>query len=187
MPESRKNGKYWVDKEEFYNAIVEHHKKQAENPDKTLKLSNYIAQCITNISVGVMSRYNFNRYPFRDEMISDAILTILKYFNTFKPEKSNNPHGYFWLAAYRSGQRRVILENEQKAIKAKTIQNMLIDDDIMSDDEMGEFKDYMSDFYEFDVDAYEEKKFGGKGKSTKGHYQVTTKKERDARKNDSKT
>lgn len=182
MPESRRNGKYWVDKEEFYNAIVEHRKLQAANPDKKIKLNNYLAQCIINISHGVMSRYNFSRYSYRDEMISDAELTILKYFNTFDPAKSTNPYGYFWLAAYRSGQRRVILETEQNAIKAKSIQNMLLDEDSIGMDEMADFKDYMSDFYEFDIDGYEAgKKKGGKKKSQKGHYRVTTKKERDER------
>lgn len=184
MPHSRKNGKYWVDKEEFYNAIVEHRKTQAANPDTKIVLSNYLAQCIINISHGVMSRYNFSRYSYRDEMISDAELTILKYFNTFDPAKSNNPYGYFWLAAYRSGQRRVILETEQNAIKAKSIQNMLLDEDAIGSDEMAEFQDYMSDFYDFDINGYEAgKKRGGKsGKSQKGHYRVTTKAQRNEEK-----
>lgn len=183
MPQSKKNGKYWVDKKEFYAAVIAHRKilmeKRETDPDALHTLTPYLAQVVTNIAHGVMSRYNFNRYSYRDEMISDAILTIMKYFNTFNPDKSDNPYGYFWLAAYRSGQRRVILETEQTAIRAKSVQNMIMDDENLESGEMDDFKSYMTDFFKFDVHGYEEKKKGKKN-SQKGHYKVTTKAERDA-------
>lgn len=183
MPHSKRNGKYWVDKKEFYDAVVIHRKHlldaRKEDPDALYKLTPYLAQVVTNIAHGVMSRYNFNRYSYRDEMISDAILTIMKYFNTFDPKKSDNPYGYFWLAAYRSGQRRVILETEQTAIRAKSVQNMIMDDANLESGELDDFKTYMTDFFSFDVHGYEEKKKGKKDVQ-KGHYRVTTKKERDA-------
>ena len=173
MPHSRKNGKYWIDKTEFYDAVKDHYELRKNNPD--LQLTPYITQCLTNIAHGVMSRYNFSRYSYRDEMIADALLTLVRYFKTFNPEKSNNPYGYFWLAAYRSGQGRINIENKQQAIKAKKIQSMFIDDDSMTSTEMHTFKMYMEQFSEFDLDKYENKKAPAKNT----HYKVTTKAERD--------
>jgi hypothetical protein len=160
---AREDGKYWVDKKRFYEEIVEHRKaqgwknsKEQDNPDAPMP--NYVAQSIMNIANGVMLRYNFNKYSYRDEMVSDAIITIIKYYNTFNIQKSQNPYGYFWLAAYRSGVRRLGLEKDQQAIRAKTIQHMFVDDDVFSQEEFEEFHNYMNDFVSFDLDAYEESK-----------------------------
>jgi hypothetical protein len=175
----KENNPYWIDKKEFYQAVCDHREQQALNPDAPMP--DYIGQVIINIATGVMSRYNFNRYSYRDEMISDAILTIIKYYNTFDINKSDNPYGYFWLAAYRAGQRKVILEKEQQAIKAKTVQNMVVDDDILTRDELVEFNSYMSDFSDFDLEEYEASKSKKNKKKKKNSVVdlVTTKKQRD--------
>lgn len=160
---SKEDGKYWVDKKRLYEEIVQHRKEQGwisskeqTNPDAPMP--PYVAQCIINICNGVMLRYNFNNYSYKDEMISDAIITIIKYYNTFNVEKSNNPYGYFWLSAYRSGVRRLGLEKDQQAIRAKTIRNMIVDDDVFSSEEFSDFKNYMSDFDDFDLEKYEDSK-----------------------------
>ena len=175
---NKKKGIYWIDKKQFYQAICDHREQQAINPDTPIP--DYIGQVIINIATGVMSRYNFNRYSYRDEMISDAILTIIKYYNTFDINKSNNPYGYFWLAAYRAGQRKVILEKDQQAIKAKTVQNMIVDDDVLSRDELSEFNNYMAEFSDFDLDEYDKSK-SKKNKKKKPNVVglVTSKKQRD--------
>lgn len=175
----KEKGQYWIDKKKFYQAVCDHRELQAIDPDSPMP--DYIGQVIINIATGVMSRYNFNRYSYRDEMISDAILTIIKYYNTFDINKSDNPYGYFWLAAYRAGQRKVILEKDQQAIKAKTVQSMVITDDVLSLDELSEFNNYMADFSDFNLDEYE----AGKSKKNKNKKKggvidlITTKKQRD--------
>ena len=178
MAGAKEKGQYWIDKKEFYKAVCDHRELQAKDPDSPMP--DYIGQCIINIATGVMSRYNFNRYSYRDEMISDAILTIIKYYNTFDINKSDNPYGYFWLAAYRAGQRKVILEKDQQAIKAKTVQSMVVSDDVLSRDELSEFNNYMAEFSDFNLDEYEK----GKSKKNKNKKKgvvdlVTTKKQRD--------
>lgn len=183
--QEKEKGQYWIDKKEFYRAVCEHRALQAI--DENAPMPDYIGQVIINIATGVMSRYNFNRYSYRDEMISDAILTIIKYYNTFDIAKSDNPYGYFWLAAYRAGQRKVILEKEQQAIKAKTVQNMVVDDDILSRDELTEFNNYMSEFSDFDLDEYDANKSKkNKKKASNVLDLVTTKKQRDEKANEQK-
>lgn len=174
---AKEKGQYWIDKKVFYQAVCDHREQQAL--DENAPMTEYIGQCIINIATGVMSRYNFNRYSYRDEMISDAILTIIKYYNTFDINKSNNPYGYFWLAAYRAGQRKVILEKEQQAIRAKTVQNMVIDDDILSLDELNDFNNYMSEFSDFDLTEYEASKSKKNKKTPNNVGLVTTKAQRD--------
>ena len=52
------------------------------------------------------TRPNFVNYPFRDEMVGDAIENCLMYAANFDPEKVKNPFAYFTQITYYAFLRR---------------------------------------------------------------------------------
>ena len=89
---------HYVDNQKFYEAIVEHHKKVKEAKaagKEAPRLSNYIGECLQKIAEGVAALPRFNKYSFKDEMIAEAVINSIRYFNSFNPETGNNPFAYF--------------------------------------------------------------------------------------------
>lgn len=88
----------YVDKVALYNSIVEWKKQTAERAEQGLppkRMPEEIGKAIMKISEGIGSRPNFRNYTFVDEMIQDGIVDAVRSVNTFNPEKSQNPFGYF--------------------------------------------------------------------------------------------
>jgi hypothetical protein len=147
-------GQYYVDKREFYDEIVVYKKKKKKNPNTPIP--NCLAEKILKICTGVMLRYNFNKYSYREEMVGDAVVFCTKYFDNFNEEKYDNPYGYFWAIAYHAGLRRIGQEKKQQAIRAKKIQEQVVFDEMFDDPEMEDYKEYVGSFFNFDLEEYEE-------------------------------
>ena len=64
---------------------------EAEDTDQSKPpVTEYIGECFLLIAERLSTRPNFVNYPFRDEMIGDAIENCLMYAANFDPEKSKN-------------------------------------------------------------------------------------------------
>lgn len=116
----------YIDKEAFYKAIVEY-KKQCRKALKAKKpkpqIPSYIAQCIMLIAENVANMPRYNRYSFKDIMISDAIENCVRYFDNFdvnRPEK--NPFGYFSQYCLYAFNRRISIEKKELYTKYKMVQ-----------------------------------------------------------------
>lgn len=110
----------YVDKEALYNSIVNWKLESAERIEKGLspkKMPNDIGAAIMKIASGIGSRPNFRNYTFIDEMVQDGIVDAVRSVNTFNPEKSQNPFGYFSQVIWYAFLGRI--ETEKKAQKAK--------------------------------------------------------------------
>lgn len=129
MSEEKQTREY-VNKEELYNSIVERKKllKQCELEGKPKPpISNYQAECITKIAQNYASRPKFYSYSFKDEMIQDAILNSIRYFDSFDPERSTQPFSYITQSIHNTFIQRILKERKQTYIRQQLIKGVNID------------------------------------------------------------
>ena len=78
----------YVSNQELYDALVEYRKKSADADNagrKKPKLPDFIGECILKIASRLSYRPNFANYPYREEMVSDAVLNCVTYIDNFDP------------------------------------------------------------------------------------------------------
>jgi hypothetical protein len=170
--------KGYIDNKAFYDEIVEWWK--VYELDNTTQISDSIAKKLMLISSRITYRPNFRNYSYRDEMAEDGLENCVRYFKTYNPEKSKNPFSYFSTVCYMASVNRINKEKRQQATKAKYVQGMAVDaiefastqaHDSMS--EMGaELKEYLGNYYNFDLDAYAA--IGKKEKAKKKQKEMNT-------------
>ena len=156
------NSKNYIDNKEFLAEIIEWRDKFSE--DNNIQISESIAKKLLLICNRITYRPNFRNYTYREEMAEDALENSIRYFKTFDPAKSNNPFAYFSSVAMMACVARINKEKRQMAIKAKYIQGMAVDDVPMAygadadnlRDSTAEMKDYLTSYYDFDIEGYEQ-------------------------------
>ena len=122
MQEKETPANYYVDKKELYRAIVEYKNNCKVAEDEGLpkpKIPEYIGDCILKIATNLSYRYNFIRYPYRDEMIADGVENCILYFDNFDTDKYSNPFGYFTTILYYAYTRRIMKEKKQLYVRHK--------------------------------------------------------------------
>jgi hypothetical protein len=108
---AKKQGKYYVKNKEMLAALIE--MKETGVIGEDLHLMFYkMAQ-----SIGTKPR--FSGYTWIEDMVSDAYLKCCNKADKFKPEKTNNPFGYFSTVIIHHFWDALAGENKQKNIKAK--------------------------------------------------------------------
>lgn len=110
----------YVDKVALYESIVKWKKEVVDRANEGLppkRMPNDIGSAIKLIAEGIGSRPNFRNYTFVDEMIQDGIVDAVRSVNTFNPEKSQNPFGYFSQVIWYAFLGRI--ETEKKIQKTK--------------------------------------------------------------------
>ncbi len=113
-------GDHYIDNEAFFQEMVKwkNDLNQAEElGDPKPPATHYMGECFMKIAERLSYKPNFMNYPFRDEMIGDAIENCLMYAHNFNPEKSKNPFSYFTQMIYYAFIRRI--EKEKKQIYVK--------------------------------------------------------------------
>jgi hypothetical protein len=76
------------------NYIEKREKAKAENLPPP-RVPEDIGAAFLQIATRLSTRYNFNGYSFKDDMISAGTLNALEAIDSFKPDKSKNPFSYF--------------------------------------------------------------------------------------------
>jgi hypothetical protein len=112
----------YVDNQSLYNALVEYSKKVKDNENsgrKKPKLPDYIGECILKIASRLSYRPNFANYPYREEMVSDAVLNCITYIDNFDPKKSTSPFGYITQICWFSFVRVINKEKKEKYTQYK--------------------------------------------------------------------
>lgn len=61
---------------------------------KTGTISEELGEMIMLIAENYSKRPSYIGYTWRDDMVSQAVFTCVKYIHNFDPEKSKNPFGY---------------------------------------------------------------------------------------------
>ena len=112
----------YVSNQDLYDALVEYRKKceDAENAGrKKPKLPDFIGECVLKIASRLSYRPNFANYPYREEMVSDAVLNCVTYIDNFDPSKSNSPFGYLTQICWFSFVRIINKEKKEKYTQYK--------------------------------------------------------------------
>jgi hypothetical protein len=148
VEKSADKASHYVDRQEFYDALVERRELLKTNPD--LPVTNYIGDCILKICKGLGSKWNFAQYTWKDELVSDAIVHVLRYIDSFDPDVSTNPFSYFTQTAYNSFMGRFEIErNEQYAKYASILKSAATNEFFQQPDS---YSDYEIDLSELNME-----------------------------------
>lgn len=127
---------HYVDNEKFYAAMVarrlEVDKAKAEGLPLP-RVSEFIGKCILNIAEKLSTKHYFCKYPFREDMVSEATIHMTKYvdsFDVYHPskytdkegvvhEKTPSPFSYMTQTAYYSFINSIGKEKHELAQKFK--------------------------------------------------------------------
>ena len=137
MAKAKSKKEHYVNNKEFLEALIdyktvcdEHKARDEQKPPVT----RYIGECFLKIAQHLSYRPNFINYTYKHDMISDGIENCLMYLHNFNPEKSKNPFAYFTQIIYYAFLRRIQKEKKQTELKQKLIQNMVVDDSMVTAD-----------------------------------------------------
>ena len=115
----------YIDNEKFFEEIKEWKtlvNKANETGDSRPPATEYLGQCFWDIAEHLSRKSNFVNYPFREDMVGDAVENCLMYASNFDPEKSKNPFAYFTQITYFAFLRRIKKEKDQDKIKYKLME-----------------------------------------------------------------
>lgn len=156
---------HYIDNKAFHAALVERKglvdaSKLEEKPKP--QISNYLGACFLKMATNIAYKHNFNRYPYKEEMISDGLIDCIKYIDTFDVTR-HNPFAYFTSAISNAFIRRIIKEKKQGYVKCQMLSTSSISiHDLQEQDEDSEyinaFRDYMAAYNNFDGSMFERKK-----------------------------
>jgi hypothetical protein len=127
MAKKRKSSTHYISNEDFLKEMISWKKAVQEAKDcdeSTPPVTSYIAQCFLEIALNLAKKPNFVNYPFKEDMIGDAVENCLLYCGNFDPEKSQNPFSYFTQITYFAFLRRIQKEKKQKEIKYKYLKSL---------------------------------------------------------------
>jgi len=117
----------YIDNQKFFSEMSKWKEKVVEadlKDDPRPPITEYIGECFWKIAEHLSFKSNFANYPFREDMIGDAVENCLMYAHNFDPEKSKNPFSYFTQITYYAFIRRIEKEKKQNFIKYKVLKNM---------------------------------------------------------------
>lgn len=111
----------------YYNACLEAENKQLPLP----RIPDYIGECFLLLATRIANKGNFIGYPYREEMISDAVLNCVMQIRSFNPMKGNNPFAYFTRVILNAYMRRIKAEKRDYYLKIKNRERMHMQEELM--------------------------------------------------------
>ncbi len=108
------------------NALEDKIKKKLYYP----RLSEYLGECFFKIANNYSHNSNWCNYPFREDMVSNAMLDCTRYAHNFDPNKTTNPFAYFtricqWAFVRTIKKEKKDLYGKFKMIRESEIMNTL--------------------------------------------------------------
>ena len=83
---------------------------------------DFIGTCILKIAEHLSYHPSYNKYPFREEMVGDAIENAIRYMENFDPEIGVKPFAYFTQIMTYAFWRRIEYEEQKSVIKQMSIE-----------------------------------------------------------------
>lgn len=157
----------YVDNDKFQEAIVEY-RKRCDLADKEGKerpiMPNYIGECIQKIAQNYFLKPRFNGYSYEDDMVSEAVITCVKYFDTYNPDRGN-PFAYFTSVVHNAFLQVINTEerNRYKMIKNFTQTLLIGNEDEFFGSNLLNSEDVYDNMYSF-MQSYEEREAVKKSK-----------------------
>lgn len=133
--ELKKTKDNYVDKFELHKELTKYKLEydHCKKNGKPLPVPNdYIGKCIISIATRTAYSRSFCRYPYRNDLISDAIENCVRYLHTFRIEPVEGTHvnkgkmvqnafGWLSMIVFRAYVRRIKMENRQLEITEELI------------------------------------------------------------------
>lgn len=91
----------------------------------TPEIPRPVCYAIIRICNKLTNSFRFVNYPYKDEMVGDAILKCTAKIHLFDPLKSENPFAYITQIAWNSVIERIKKEQNEISIKAKMIRQSM--------------------------------------------------------------
>lgn len=103
-------------------------KKALAEGTKLPKIPNHVAVQVQMIIKNMSMRYNYRDYPFREDMVAEAVVNILRYLHTFDVShvgKKGKINFFSWvtMCADRSFARKLNIEEEHNYIKLRSFED----------------------------------------------------------------
>mgnify|MGYP003133495555 CR=1 FL=1 len=161
----------YIDNEMFFKEMSKWKSEVVEAEeagDKKPPVTEYIGECFWKIAEHLSHKANFINYPFRDDMIGDAIENCIMYAHNFNPDKSKNPFSYFTQITYYAFIRRIEKEKKQNYIKYKLVEELDKDGkvkNVLFEKYADDDKDKMAQYFSLSKNDIE--KFNSNGKKKK--------------------
>lgn len=153
----------YVDNKLLYESVRDWKESWLKAKKKNLPeppLTEYIGEAILLICQNIAKKPNFSGYSYKDEMISDAVINVIKYISNFDPEVSNSPFSYISTIAHFAFIRRIKAEKKQTYIKFKLTERALefaeTNNEFSLEDIVNQQKNF--DISEKDIRMFESKK-----------------------------
>lgn len=177
---ANKDAVHYVDNKEFFEAICAYVDKcniaEIEGLEKP-PVPDYIGECIWKIASKLSNHWKFSKYPFREDMVADAVENCLRYVTNFDKEKSQNPFAYYtqicWFAFFRKIEEEKTYLYSKFTVARNTLLHELPEEDMvaMSQKYGNDYSDeVMSEFME----KFEESKQKKKDKQKKRKKEKTS-------------
>jgi hypothetical protein len=125
--ETRPSIKHYVNNKKLLLALTEYRKlvlAAKARGHKKPPVPEYVAECIILIAENLSRRPNFFHYPYREDMVGDAIENCVMYISAFNHEKSNNAFSYITQICCRAFIRRIKKEKRQSYTKLALAREM---------------------------------------------------------------
>ena len=106
---SRKRGKYYISNDELLKEVILYR--------ETGRASENLGSMLIMVAENFSTKGNFSGYTWRKDMVSEAILTCLKYLKNFDPEKSTNAFAYITQIYNNSFKLYIKEQNKHGSIK----------------------------------------------------------------------
>ena len=136
----------YCDKATFYADICAYQERKKTNPDEPIP--EYSANAIMQMAEKTANRPNFIGYSWRQDMVSDAIYTCIKYYDKFDTtHPTQNPFGYFSRSIWFAFLQRIAKEKKQSLIRGKILAQLPFDTFDVQDQDLDE--DFKNSFTEF--------------------------------------
>ncbi len=117
---------HYVDNKHFYQLMLER-QLIIERTGKKPRISDEIGKCILLIATNLAKRYNFNAYPYKEDLAHDGVLQCIKYIDNFNAHKYNSPYSYFNRICWQMFVHRIKLENRRLVMNYKVIEDSICD------------------------------------------------------------
>ena len=125
----------YVDNKKLFDCFVEWREARVAaeaKGDPEPQPPAYISESIMLIAQKYSTIWKFNGYSFREDMVGDAIIDIVKCFRNFDTDRSTSPLSYITRTAHNAFIRRIIKEKKQSYIKHRIVKNSGLADDILA-------------------------------------------------------
>jgi hypothetical protein len=151
---------HYINNKEFAAALTEHRKNWLASQEQGTPapvVPDAIASQFLLLAKKLSTRFNFSGYSWKDDMISDAVISCLRSAHKFNSEVSPNAFGFFNILCWRAFVDVIKIEKEHSYIKAKMFYAIPEDSFDVQDQDVDDFSFVQEFIPYFDVQDFEKK------------------------------